>query len=67
MADRLHGDDADGRLHGDDADSAALMAQYGITRIPADQFRLGEWRYSNLADAVAQARRIGAAASPKPE
>ena len=54
------------RADDDDADAAVLMAQYGITRIPADQFRLGEWRYSNLADAVAQARRI-ATATPKPE
>ena len=54
------------RRDGDDADPAALMAQYGITRIPADQFRLGEWRYSNLADAVAHARRIASATS-KPQ
>jgi hypothetical protein len=42
----------------DEANSAALMAQYGITRVPADIYRLGEWRYSNLRDAIAQARRI---------
>jgi len=45
----------------DDAASAALMVQYGITRVPADAFHLGKWRYSNLDDAVAQARRIAAA------
>lgn len=39
------------------------MAQYGITRVPADTFHMGEWRYSNLADAIAQARRIAAASS----
>jgi hypothetical protein len=44
----------------DDAVNAALMVQYGITRVPADTFHLGEWRYSNLDDAIAQARRIAA-------
>jgi len=47
----------------DDADSAALMAEYGITRVRADTFHLGEWRYSSLRDAVAQARRVAAAPS----
>ena len=45
----------------DDAVNAALMVQYGITCVPADTFHLGEWRYSNLDDAIAQARRIAAA------
>jgi len=49
----------------DDADSAALMARYGITRVRADTFHLGEWRYSVLGDALAQARRI-AASTPTP-
>lgn len=48
----------------DDANQTAVMAQYGITRVRADSFHLGEWRYSNLRDAIAQARRI-AAATPK--
>lgn len=38
-------------------EAAAEMAQYGITRIPADYYRLGEFRYINLKDAVAQAKR----------
>jgi len=50
----------------DDALNAALMVQYGITRVPADSFHLGEWRYSNLDDAIAQARRM-AATSPSPK
>ncbi len=50
----------------DDALSVALMAQYGITRVPADTFHLGEWRYSNLDDAIAHARRL-AAAMPRTE
>jgi hypothetical protein len=49
----------------DDANQTALMAQYGITRVRADSFHLGEWRYSNLRDAIAQARRIAAAGTPK--
>ena len=36
---------------------AALMARYGITRIPADQFHVDGYRYSSLSDALAQARR----------
>jgi len=45
----------------DDAVNVALMVQYGITRVPADSFHFGEWRYSNLDDAIAQARRTVAA------
>ena len=44
----------------DEAVNAALMVQYGITRVPTDTFHLGEWRYSKLEDAIAQARRIAA-------
>ena len=33
------------------------MEKYGITRVPVDYFRLGEFRYTNLRDAIAQARR----------
>lgn len=42
------------------ADQQALMSQHGITRVPADRYHYKEWRYSNLADAVAQARRDAA-------
>ncbi len=38
-------------------EAAEEMAKYGITRVPADYFRLGEYRYTNLKDAVAQAKR----------
>jgi hypothetical protein len=48
-----------------EADEAALMAHYGIVRVPADEYRLGEWCYSNLRDALAQARRM--AATPPPQ
>ena len=36
---------------------AALMARHGIERVPADQFNVDGFRYTNLADALAQARR----------
>jgi hypothetical protein len=39
------------------ADSADQMATYGITRVPVDYFHVGEFRYSNLEDAVAEAKR----------
>jgi len=39
------------------ADAAAELARLGITRIPVDYYRFGEFRYANLDDAIAQARR----------
>lgn len=36
---------------------AALLAEYGITCVPADHFDVDGYRYGNLADAVAQAQR----------
>lgn len=33
------------------------MALYRITRVPVDYFHLGSYRYTNLADALAQAKR----------
>jgi hypothetical protein len=33
------------------------MARYGITRVPIGYFHYKEYRYNNLADAVAQAKR----------
>ena len=35
----------------------ALLAGHGITRIPAHRFDVDFYRYTNVADAVAQARR----------
>ena len=32
------------------------MASYGITRVPVDYFHFREFRYTSLADAVAQAQ-----------
>lgn len=33
------------------------MTELGITRVPVDQFHYKEFRYSQLADAIAEARR----------
>lgn len=38
-------------------DEAEVMAGFGITKVPADRYHYREWRYSNLEDALAQARR----------
>lgn len=40
-----------------ETEAAQLMERYGITRVPADQYHYKTFRYSNLGDAVAQARR----------
>lgn len=54
-----------GAVRTEDANAAVLMAQYGITRVPAEQFHLAGWRYTNLADTLAQARKIAAANSTR--
>ena len=33
------------------------LKKYGIRRIPVDYFHYREFRYTNLADAIAQAKR----------
>jgi hypothetical protein len=33
------------------------MAKYGITRVPVDYFHYRDFRYTNLKDAIAQARQ----------
>jgi len=38
----------------------AQLAKMGIERVPAEAFRVGTYRYSNLTDALAAARRAGA-------
>ena len=40
----------------EDSDDA-LMARFDIVRVPADQFHVDGYRYTHLADALAQARR----------
>jgi hypothetical protein len=36
---------------------AALLAEHGIIRVPADRFDVDGYRYTNAADAIAQAKR----------
>jgi hypothetical protein len=43
-------------------DEAELMAHFGITKVPAYRYHYRDWRYSNLEDALAQARRDAASA-----
>jgi hypothetical protein len=38
-------------------DIVEQMATYGITRVPVDYFHVGKFRYSNLDDAIAEAKR----------
>ena len=40
-----------------DNGNAEEMANYGISRIPVDNFYYREFHYTNLRDAVAQAKR----------
>jgi hypothetical protein len=35
----------------------AALIKYGITHVPVDSFQVDGYRYSNLQDAVAQAKR----------
>jgi hypothetical protein len=43
----------------DDAKSLeAEMRKYGIKRVPVDYFHINGFRYTDLKDAVAQAKRI---------
>lgn len=41
------------------------MAKYGIARVPVDYFHYKQYRYTNLADAVAQAKRAEAPGRPE--
>ena len=38
-------------------DERALLARNGITRVPADHYHVEGYRYTNLADALAQVGR----------
>jgi len=40
-----------------DTEATELMAKYGITRTPVDEFRYKSFCYSSLRDAIAQAKR----------
>jgi len=39
------------------SNEAELMARYEITRVPTEHFLYKTYKYTNLADAVAQAKR----------
>jgi len=41
----------------------AQLTTLGITRIPADIFEVGGYRYSNAADAIAAAERLARTAN----
>jgi hypothetical protein len=38
-------------------DATEEMAKHGITRVPIDYYYYGGFRYTNLEDAVAEAKR----------
>ena len=40
------------------------MGRLGVTRVPTEYFRVGEFRYARLSDALDQARRNPRADSP---
>jgi hypothetical protein len=40
-----------------DTNEFELMARCGITRVPSEQFHYKSYRYTNLTDALAQAKR----------
>ena len=43
--------------HVSDHDAEAALRQYGITCVPAETFEYGGYRYTNIIDAVAEAKR----------
>lgn len=38
--------------------SEVEMRNYGVKRVPVDYFHVGRFRYTDLNDAMAQARRV---------
>jgi hypothetical protein len=44
----------DAELH---SEAVEQMARYGITCVQISQFRFGHYRYANLEDAIAEAKR----------
>lgn len=42
----------------DETVSKGTMIKYGITNVPVDCFHVDGFRYGNLSDAVAQAKRV---------
>lgn len=46
------------------ADAEQQLVRLGILRVASDTFQVGTYRYTNLADAKAEAERARGAASP---
>jgi hypothetical protein len=38
-------------------EAAGEMKRYGITRVPVNYFHYGKYRYTNLENAIAEAKR----------
>ena len=38
-------------------DEAEILARFGVAKVPVHQYHYREWRYSNIDDAIAQAKR----------
>lgn len=60
LADPSRRDDMTANAH-EPPITAEELARYGITRVPVDYFHLGDFRYTSLSDAIAQAKRRAAA------
>ncbi len=53
---------SDAPVHGPLQETAEEeMRRLGITRVPTEYFRFGEYRYAHLSDAIDQARRTAKA------
>lgn len=50
--------------NGEDIDD--ILEEYGITRVLVDYFHFGGYRYTNIEDAVAQAKRTHSRPQSKP-
>lgn len=46
-----------------ETDEAELLARFGILKVPNYRYHYRDWRYSNLDDALAQAKRDLASAT----
>ena len=53
----MAGSPAPGAVFTDLGPDEALEAYYRIVRVPSDHFEVDGYRYTNLADAMAQSRR----------
>lgn len=46
-----------GTRHAETQEELEEMAKFGIARVPVDRFHFREFRYTNLKDAIAEAKR----------